>query len=59
MRDEEQEKKAIRYIENNPMKAKLCKTPEVWTFSSARHRDRYRRLALPAGTGAQSSSSAR
>ncbi len=39
MRDEEQTRKAIRYIENNPVKAKLCRTPEAWPFSSARFRD--------------------
>ena len=47
MRDEEQEKTAIRYIENNPLKAKLCQTPEEWSFSSARYRDQYWRLVLP------------
>jgi REP element-mobilizing transposase RayT len=39
MRDVEQKLKAIRYIENNPVKAKLCRTPEEWPFSSARFRD--------------------
>jgi REP element-mobilizing transposase RayT len=39
MRDDEQTRKAIRYIENNPVKAKLCQTPEAWPFSSARFRD--------------------
>jgi putative transposase len=47
MRDEEQEKAAIRYIENNPVKAKLCRAAEYWPSSSARFRDKYRRLALP------------
>ena len=28
----------IRYIENNPVKAKLCNNPEDWRFSSARFR---------------------
>ena len=28
MRDEEQERKAVRYIENNPVKAKLCRVDE-------------------------------
>lgn len=59
MRDEEQERKAIKYIENNPVKAKLCRTPQEWTFSSARFRDEYRRLVIPDKAGAQSSSSAR
>lgn len=39
MRDEEQKRKAVRYIENNPVKAKLCRTPADWPFSSARFRD--------------------
>jgi len=47
MRDEAQEQTAIRYLENNPVKAGLCRTPEDWPFSSARFRDRYRRLVLP------------
>jgi len=46
MRDDEQERKAIRYIENNPVKAKLCRAAEEWPFSSARFRDAYRRLVL-------------
>lgn len=48
MRDEKQEKTAIRYVENNPVKGKLCRTVEDWPFSSARFRDEYRRLVLPA-----------
>jgi type I restriction enzyme R subunit/putative DNA methylase len=48
MRDEEQEKTAVRYIESNPVKAKLCRTAEEWPSCSARFRDEYRRLALPA-----------
>ena len=47
MRDEEQKRKGIRYIENNPVKAELCRTPETWKFSSARFRDEYQRLAVP------------
>jgi REP element-mobilizing transposase RayT len=39
MRNEEQTCKAIRYIENNPVKARLCRVPEEWPFSSARFRD--------------------
>jgi len=41
MRDKERERKAIRYIENNPVKSKLCRTPEDWPFSSARFRDKH------------------
>jgi REP element-mobilizing transposase RayT len=29
---------AINYIENNPVKARLCRRPEDWPFSSARFR---------------------
>ena len=47
MRDEEQEKTAIRYIEANPVKAKLSRASEDWPFSSARFRDRYGKLVLP------------
>ena len=50
MRDTDQEKKAIRYIENNPVKAGLCGTPEQWAFSSARCRDEYRQLIIPETT---------
>jgi REP element-mobilizing transposase RayT len=48
MRNEEQKQKAVRYIENNPVKAKLCRMPEEWPFSSARYRDQQtRELKLP------------
>lgn len=48
MRDEAEKTKAIRYIENNPVKATLCRTPEEWPFSSARFRDpQTRELKLP------------
>lgn len=47
MQNEEQERKAIRYVENNPVKAGLCRVPEEWRFSSARFRDGYGRLAVP------------
>jgi REP-associated tyrosine transposase len=40
MRDRLQEAKAVRYIENNPVKAKLCRTADEWPFGSARFRDR-------------------
>lgn len=39
MRDEEQIGKAARYIENNPVKAHLCREPQDWAFSSARFRN--------------------
>ena len=61
MRDEEQERSAVRYIESNPVKAKLCVFAVDWFFSSARFRDlKTRTLAVPkAPCGARSSSSAR
>ena len=30
--------RTVRYIENNPVKARLCARPEDWPFSSARYR---------------------
>ncbi|MDD5140255.1 MAG: transposase [Verrucomicrobiales bacterium] len=52
MRDRAQERTAVRYIEYNPVKAKLCRVPEEWPFSSARFRDEYARLVIPPGTPA-------
>lgn len=46
MRDEKQEQIAVRYIENNPMKAKLCRMAEEWAFGSARLRGVDRRLKI-------------
>lgn len=42
MREAEQGEATIAYIENNPVSAGLCATPEDWPWSSAkrRHRDR-------------------
>jgi len=57
MRDEAQEKTAVRYIENNPVKAKLCATTEQWPFSSAKFRDEYARLLTPNGTPASGTAS--
>jgi REP element-mobilizing transposase RayT len=39
MRDAEHELKSRRYIENNPVKAKLVRDPKDWPWSSARFRD--------------------
>lgn len=38
MRDEKQEQTAVRYTENNPVMAKLCRTAEEWASGSARFR---------------------
>jgi hypothetical protein len=48
MRDEAQERSVIRYIENNPVKSGVCKTPADWPFASARFRDSVGGLNLPA-----------
>ena len=38
VRDFDELDRIIRYIEENPVKAGLAETPEVWPFSSARAR---------------------
>ena len=48
MRDCQHEARARHYIENNPAKAKLVALPRQWSWSSARFRDAYERLCLPA-----------
>ena len=48
IRDEVHYRKVVQYIEWNPVKAGLVKSPEHWLFSSARFRDEYNRLKLPA-----------
>jgi RNA polymerase sigma factor (sigma-70 family) len=50
-RQREQEAAAMSNLESNPLKAGLVKSPEQWTFSSARFRDEYNRLQLPAKAG--------
>ena len=50
MRDDEHQRKALRYIEANPVKAHLVTEPKEWTFSSARFRDEYGVLRLAAAT---------
>ena len=47
MRDADHERKARRYIENNPVKAGLVAMAKDWPWSSARLRDAYERLCLP------------
>ena len=46
MRDEPEQDRAIRYIDSNPVKARLCREPKNWTYGSARFRDEYHRLTL-------------
>jgi REP element-mobilizing transposase RayT len=38
IRDREHLATTVRYIEENPVKAQLCKCPELWPFSSAAFR---------------------
>lgn len=59
IRDETHYRKVVRYIEANPVKAGLVQTPEQWPFSSARFRDEYRQLKLPAKAGSPQQRSAR
>ena len=44
IRDETHYRKVVHYIENNPVKAGLVKSPEQWKWSSARFRDEYNQL---------------
>ena len=53
MREEDQERKAVRYIESNPVKTNLCRTATDWPFSSARFRDEFGRLVLPGGVAGE------
>lgn len=46
MRDEEQEKKAVRYIEANPVKARLCTVVKDWAFGSRRFRAEFQKLLI-------------
>jgi len=38
IRNAEHFSKTVRYIESNPVKARLCKTPDDWPYGSARFR---------------------
>ena len=44
VRDAAHMNRAIRYVENNPVKAGLAHDPKAWPWSSARWRDSYGRL---------------
>jgi len=47
MRDESQAAKALKYIENNPVKANLVREAKDWPWGSARFRNHYGALVLP------------
>ena len=40
IRDEDHFRRVVRYIENNPVQARLVRTPEEWPWSSARYRSK-------------------
>jgi putative DNA methylase len=42
--DEDHLRKAIRYVDNNPTKARFVRDPAEWRWGSARRRDAYGRL---------------
>jgi REP element-mobilizing transposase RayT len=46
MRDSAHDRRTIRYIENNPVKAKFVREAKDWPWSSARFRDEYGNLDL-------------
>lgn len=46
--DEEHRRTAVRYIENNPTRAKLASAAKDWPWSSARFQDEFGRLQCPA-----------
>jgi len=47
MEDDKQLARAVRYTEENPLKARLAREAREWPWSSARFRDAYDRLCLP------------
>jgi len=47
MEDEAQRRKAVHYIETNPVKAGIVREASEWAWSSARHRDEYLQLRPP------------
>ena len=51
MRDSDQERRTVRYIESNPVKAVLVRAAPEWNWSSARLRDEYGVLHLPLARG--------
>lgn len=46
MRGPEHESRTVRYIESNPVRAKLVRQSKDWAWSSARYRDEFARLDL-------------
>ena len=47
IRDEQQLRKAVRYVETNPLKARLVPEAKAWQWSSARFRDEFGVLRTP------------
>jgi len=57
IRDEAHLRSAIRYTEQNPVKACLAKAARDWQWSSARRRDEYERLPWQRGSQARGTTS--
>jgi len=57
IRDDSHLRKAINYVDSNPVKASLCVTPVDWPWSSARFRDEYCRLIGDRSAGGSPASS--
>lgn len=49
IRDEQHLRRAIRYTEQNPVKAHLVKSPREWLWGSARQRDQFEQLPWERG----------
>jgi REP element-mobilizing transposase RayT len=52
IRNDEHLRRAIRYTENNPVKAGLVAQRKIWRWGSARHRNEYERLPWQSGGAA-------
>jgi len=59
IRDAKHLANAIRYVERNPVKAKLVRDPRAWPWSSSRLRDEYNRLPWQRGRGDEGPNSGR
>ncbi len=58
IRDETHRRTAVKYIENNPVKAGFVREAKEWNWSSARHRDDYGNLPPVPAKGASAERSA-
>jgi len=49
IRDDEERARMVAYTESNPTKARLCRSPSEWKWSSASHREGQTRQQAPGG----------